>query len=516
MPATKRKASTTDELPGISKRVRFGGDAPTSAAFPAGPGGPMEIVFSFDTTGSMSSCLVEVRKNLTDMINRLQKDIPGLRMAVFAHGDYCDERTTYVTKYVDFTNDVTKLVDFVNNVQSTGGGDADECYELVLYEVRTKLSWSPGTQRSLVMIGDANPHGPKYTQNTLHLDWRKEVNMLAKDQVHIYGVDCGNSSCEDFYMSLATKTDGKYLQLKDWNNIFDMMMAICYREHGAEFFKAYEHEVRSRGAAVTHEMDAMLKTLRHSDADEGYDTDGSRSAAPTDTSDSYSSSTATPTTIGPALKAKLTSTKRSKVPKPRSLRKVMSPTKLPSVKKPSKTASLKYRERLGKHPFTSLDWSRWQRLMTKKKPTNRTAKNWIPRRFGAVGYRRIGLFRGETRKPAFYEVGVKLPGSQKVNAVYFRLTDGFRKVCHIDSYLFRHVHLHSQIDDVIDSGCDLYVRRANVPANVKIEGNRLAHVDEVRDFVRNKYEYAWNKRVYGKRRHRVVVRRDIRISSDEF
>ena len=64
------------------------------------------------------------------------------------------------------------------------------------------------------------------------------ITVLSSFQgVHIYGVNCGNSYCADFYKTLASKTDGKYLELKDWNNIFDMMMAICYREHGAEFFK---------------------------------------------------------------------------------------------------------------------------------------------------------------------------------------------------------------------------------------------------------------------------------------
>jgi hypothetical protein len=217
--------------------------------------------------------------------------------------------------------------------------------------------------------------------------------------------------------------------------------------------------------------------------------------------------------------------------KPRCPKIITSPTKLSGVKKPSKTAALKkgktpcttaalkkvFRERLGKHPFTSLDWSRWQRLMTKTKPTNRTAKNWITRKFGsAVGFRRIGLFKGETHKPAFYEVGVKLPESQKVNAIYFRVTGGFRRACHIDSYLFSHAHLHSQIDDVIKNRCDVYVRRAELPAKVKIEGTSLSGASEVRDYVRKNYEYAWNKRVYGKRRHRVIVKRDIKISSDKF
>lgn len=64
-------------------------------------------------------------------------------LQVFAHGDYCDS-DVYVTKHIDFTTDKAKLVKFVKDVEATGGGDYPECYELVLKEVRQKLSWRPG------------------------------------------------------------------------------------------------------------------------------------------------------------------------------------------------------------------------------------------------------------------------------------------------------------------------------------------------------------------------------------
>ena len=80
----------------------------------------------------------------------------------------------------------------------TGGGDWEECYELVFYEARTKLSWSPGTQRSLVMIGDAIPHKCSYPMNEMKLDWEKEAKKLSYElgvrvyavQVHLSGVGC--------------------------------------------------------------------------------------------------------------------------------------------------------------------------------------------------------------------------------------------------------------------------------------------------------------------------------------
>ena len=156
--------------------------AAAAAAGPVPPGGPLEIVFSFDTTGSMGGVLLQVRRQVQDIINRLFADIPGLRVAVFAHGDYCDH-SNYVTKFVDFTNDVNKLCHFVETVKSTGGGDWEECYELVLRQVREELSWTPGTQRSLVMIGDAIPHDTNYTMNKDKIDWEKETNRLAQEMV---------------------------------------------------------------------------------------------------------------------------------------------------------------------------------------------------------------------------------------------------------------------------------------------------------------------------------------------
>ena len=42
----------------------------------------MELVFCFDTTGSMYSCLTEVRKNVEEMIKRILGDIANIRIAV--------------------------------------------------------------------------------------------------------------------------------------------------------------------------------------------------------------------------------------------------------------------------------------------------------------------------------------------------------------------------------------------------------------------------------------------------
>ncbi|XP_060554256.1 uncharacterized protein LOC132715283 [Ruditapes philippinarum] len=151
-------------------------------------GDAFEIAFSFDTTGSMYSCLEEVRKRLREMVQDLKRTIPGIKIAIFAHGDYCDAGSTYVTKYVNFTNDPNTLCNFVSNVGGTGGGDTPECYELVLREVQENLAWSTNSQKSLVMIGDAPPHEKSESQNYRRLDWKEEIERLRKMDIKVYAV----------------------------------------------------------------------------------------------------------------------------------------------------------------------------------------------------------------------------------------------------------------------------------------------------------------------------------------
>jgi hypothetical protein len=121
---------------------------------------PIEVVFSFDTTGSMYPCLTQVRRKIRETVTRLNGKIDGIRIGVIAHGDYVDPHSTYVTKHLDLSRDIESVVMFVQKVEATGGGDAPECYEPVLHEAQN-LSWSDGAQKVLVLIDDDVPHGPR-------------------------------------------------------------------------------------------------------------------------------------------------------------------------------------------------------------------------------------------------------------------------------------------------------------------------------------------------------------------
>jgi hypothetical protein len=207
---------------------------------------PIDVVISFDTTGSMYPVLTQVRRKVKEAVQRLTAELPGIHIGIIAHGDYCDA-SIYVTKHLDLTADTNAIIDFVTNTQATGGGDAPECYELVLHEART-FSWRPDATRVFVLIGDDVPHQPG--ANPQHLNWRSEVAALSAQGVSVYGVQALNRRhATPFYRELARTSGGFHLNLDQFAEITDMLIAICYRQDANPDpkMRAYEEEVQRQG-----------------------------------------------------------------------------------------------------------------------------------------------------------------------------------------------------------------------------------------------------------------------------
>ena len=222
-----------------------------------GKPGKVEVVFSFDTTGSMYPCLTQVRKKVKTTVKRLFKDLPGIRIGVIAHGDYCD-KNIYVTKHLALGSKPEPIVKFVEKVKATAGGDYPECYELVLHEARDH-KWSKDAAKVLVMIGDATPHGPK--QNPKKLDWKKEAKALGKAGVSVYAVQALNrSDATSFYKTVAKLSGGAHMALNQFSEVNDLIMAIAYKQDSDAKVEAYAKEVATAGR-MNRSMNAAFNTL---------------------------------------------------------------------------------------------------------------------------------------------------------------------------------------------------------------------------------------------------------------
>lgn len=209
----------------------------------AGPA--FEFIFAFDRTGSMYPCIGQLKRIIATWTKLLFSRVPNVRIGYIDFGDYCD--TPNILNRHPLSTDVGSLTTYVDRVKASGGGDEPECYELALHEARS-MGWTAGARKTVVLIGDEVPHGVDYRANTQRLDWRNEVRMLLEAGIQVYGVQAlGKRPARSFYQEIASLSGGQYLQLDQFREIGDILLAICFSQVSPDELTAWEQEVQREG-----------------------------------------------------------------------------------------------------------------------------------------------------------------------------------------------------------------------------------------------------------------------------
>ena len=232
----------------------------------------VDIVISFDETGSMCPCVNEVKRKAAQLIKDLVTEMPRLRIAIIAHTDFNNHSTqASIDKCVqvfDFSNDVDALVSFIQNHRvSDENYDYQECYEYVLQKVHSSLSWrapQPKYIKALVMIGDAVPHEVSDPCNKFKIDWKLEADKLKNRDISVFSVQClysGSRETYHFWNELATLTNGYHMFLDQFANIQTMIRAICFRQHEQSAERLAQLESDCLKGGMSQQLKMMFDTL---------------------------------------------------------------------------------------------------------------------------------------------------------------------------------------------------------------------------------------------------------------
>ena len=87
---------------------------------------PLEICFSVHETGLTSDVITEVTGQVKDTIERLQANIPGIKVSNFVHGDYGESNLYYVLKHTDLTIKAINFKKYVNFISWEPRTDGSE------------------------------------------------------------------------------------------------------------------------------------------------------------------------------------------------------------------------------------------------------------------------------------------------------------------------------------------------------------------------------------------------------
>jgi hypothetical protein len=136
---------------------------------------PTDVMFVFDTSGSMEPVLQEAKAEMQEVMTRLRGSIPSVEFGVAEVKDTGEEESGIYAWKLDqpVTANTTAISEAIEPLQAIGGGDPPEAYGRALYETDTnpQVSWRPGARHLIVLIADQVPHMPNVNEGINEAFW---------------------------------------------------------------------------------------------------------------------------------------------------------------------------------------------------------------------------------------------------------------------------------------------------------------------------------------------------------
>lgn len=129
---------------------------------------PLDILFIFDTTGSMGEEINRLKTTIEIIYSNLvySSSKPKLRFGMVLYRDVGDD---YITRIVPLTENLQMFQAELDKVNANGGGDWDEDLQTALKSSMTEIKWDINGIRLAFIITDAPPH-LDYKQQYTYVD----------------------------------------------------------------------------------------------------------------------------------------------------------------------------------------------------------------------------------------------------------------------------------------------------------------------------------------------------------
>lgn len=202
------------------ERVRRYEDAKYSPDF-------VDLVFVFDTTGSMGDELAWLTKEFKGIVSRAKQAAPGadFRFGLVA---YRDKGDAYEVQNYGFTLKQSQMQRWLRGLNADGGGDYPEAADRAL-RAAVDLNWKRGKGERLIFhVADAPPH------KSNSLAYTRAAQIAAGKGVQIFGLGASGVGDEaEFLMRQASLVSGgRYLFLTDDSGVGQAHAepkVACYR-----------------------------------------------------------------------------------------------------------------------------------------------------------------------------------------------------------------------------------------------------------------------------------------------
>jgi hypothetical protein len=216
-----------------------------------------DVLFVFDTTGSMGGAISGAKAEIRDVMGRVSQTIPDVQFGVADLRDYPQTPYGQSDDYPwrlrqGITPDPGAVQSAVDSLTTGGGGDGPESYETALQSAMgSSVGWRPGAEHMVVLIGDNVPHddalnddpvpSDEWTQpspfrtwdataGSLGPDWQGVLRQMRDNRYPLLFVYYyGNSAYIPYWRWWAGATNGSYTEPGS-APISDAIVEIIHRQ----------------------------------------------------------------------------------------------------------------------------------------------------------------------------------------------------------------------------------------------------------------------------------------------
>jgi hypothetical protein len=207
----------------------------------------LDVVFVFDSTGSMTMILEELKTKITNLSAALKKLVPIARIGMVT---YRDTEDAYLAMKHPLTHGTGSLQKFLNGLEAWGGGDREEAVDEGLRVAIETLNWKKKAKKIILLIGDAPPHKKDMTKSVkLIKKFREKMNGAVvtldtspQDSLPLaLEADMSGSQIRVFkeFKLFADIGGGESARLKDEDKVIRKMVVLIFGSRWEETMDAF-------------------------------------------------------------------------------------------------------------------------------------------------------------------------------------------------------------------------------------------------------------------------------------
>lgn len=193
----------------------------------------LDVVITFDSTGSMTGEIDQVKNRIRRIGKTLFEMIPQTRISICT---YRDKNDRYTVKGLPLTRNLDQIQDYLNQISAGGGDDNPEAVDEGLSWAIGENNFNPTARKVVLVFGDAPPHA-----NRLERCLKLAAAFHQNEGGIVSTVTCRGSQRLEEFERIAQFGGGEAFLTRDEREIVSRLIVLVFgSQHQEKVLEAFK------------------------------------------------------------------------------------------------------------------------------------------------------------------------------------------------------------------------------------------------------------------------------------